>query len=583
MTNPVHIDGESLAVEDVWNVGVGGRQVQLVEAARNRVDACQAALHKLIAAGETIYGVTTGIGELARVRVSPEFGSELQHRIIRSHAAGTGDLFPDEEVRAAMLLRINSLAKGFSGVRLETLQTVVEMLNRGVVPLVPEKGSLGTSGDLAPLAHIAEVVIGEGRARLNGQVLGGGEAMARAGLSPMKLTYKEGLGLINGSQVMTAGAALILYRIERLVKSAILASAMTLDALAARPEAFDERAHRARPYNGQNVVAANLRRLMQDSEIIAGGSSKVQDGYSLRCTPQVIGPAVDAYFYARDQVEIEMNSASDNPLFFPEDGSHVAAGNFHGQSVALVLDFLGIAVAELANLSERHTNRLLDPSLSGLPDFLVEGKGLNSGYMIPQYTQAALVSENKVLAHPASVDSIPVSADQEDHVSMGPIGLRKLKEIVRNTETVIAIEMMAAAQALDFRRPLRPGRAVDEAHLEIRRHVPHLEDDRSMHPDIETMRRLVRDFVVLDHVERACGPLTLKADVAVPRAVFEDRRRQSSQACVCDAPMDEQVFKVGGFEVRGALCTSCGRIALNDQDLSRYLDHKFRPRKGPVH
>lgn len=506
----VQIDGHSLTIEQIVNVARGGAKIALSSNGKEQVDRCRAVIEEMVESGEAIYGVTTGIGEFARIRVSPEQGSELQKRIIYSHAAGTGEPFPGDVIRAAMLLRANVIAKGYSGVRSSVLETYIEMANRGVIPVVFEKGSVGTSGDLSPMSQLAEVILGEGEAYYQGERLPGGEALRRAGLEPITLSFKEGLGLINGSQLMTAGLALIVHEAERLIKNAIIAGAMTIDALKSVPKAFDARLHGVRPYNGQNAVAAIIRRLTEGSEIIADKSGKVQDGYSLRCTPQVIGPSIDTLFYTREQVEIEINAAADNPLFFAEDNVHLAGGNFHGQPMALVADFLAIAMSEVADLSERHTNRLMNPVLSGLPDFLVEGRGLNSGMMVAQYTAAALVSENKVLSHPASVDSISVSADQEDHVSMGPIAVRKLGEIIRNVRAVIAIEMMAAAQAFDFRAPKKPGTGTQIAYAEIRKAVTHLEDDRVLYPDIEKVRQLVENNSILNRIEAELGPLALK-------------------------------------------------------------------------
>jgi histidine ammonia-lyase len=384
------------------------------------------------------------------------------------------------------------------------------MINKGVTPVVYEKGSVGTSGDLSPLSQMAEVCIGGGEAYYRGERMPGAEAMRQAGLEPIVLTYKEGLGLINGSQMMTGQLALILHDTERLLKSAMIASSMTIDALRSVSNAFDPRVHRIRPYNGQRTVARNIRHLVEGSEIMAMKTGKVQDGYSLRCTPQILGPSLDAYHYVRNQTLIEMNSAADNPLFFTEDNVHLAAGNFHGQPVGMAADFLAIALSEIANLSERHTNRLLNPVLSGLPDFLVEGKGLNSGLMVAQYTAAALVSENKVLSHPGVVDSISVSADQEDHVSMGPVSIRKLNEILKNVWTVIAIEMMAGAQAFDFRAPNAPGKGTGTAYRQIRKVVPHLEDDRPLHPDIGNIRQILTDYTLIEAVESEIGEIWVK-------------------------------------------------------------------------
>jgi histidine ammonia-lyase len=513
----VVLDGNSLSIEQIVAVARHGARVSLTERARNNVQRSRDFLERCVREGIAVYGVTTGIGELARVRISPEQSAELSRRIVYSHSAGTGDPFPEDVVRAAMLLRANVLARACSGVRVSLVDTVLAMINQGVVPYINEKGSLGVSGDLSPLSQFAEVAMGEGRAYYRGELMSGAEAMRRAEVKPTDVTSKEGLGLINGSQMMTAGAALLVYDSERVLRNAMIAAAMTLDALRAVERAFDPIVHRSRPFPGQNAVAANLLRLFAGSQIMADKTGKVQDGYSMRCTPQVLGPSLDTLEHVRKMVNIEVNSAADNPLFFPDEGQYFAAGNFHGQPIGMAADFLCIALSEVANLSERHTNRLLNPVLSGLPDFLVEGKGLNSGLMVAQYTAAALVSENKVLSHPASVDSISVSADQEDHVSMGPIAVRKCGEILRNVRTVLAIEMMSAAQAFDFYKGKRPGRGTKVAYDLIRQKVPFLKDDRVLYPDIEEIRKLVEANVILDAVEAEVGPLLLARDMDLPR------------------------------------------------------------------
>ena len=506
----VVIDGNNLTIEMVHQVAREGAHVVIADSAVEGINRCRAFIEELVDSNQAIYGVTTGIGEFARIRVSPEMGEQLQKNIVYSHAAGVGDVLPVPEVRSGMLLRVNTLCRGNSGVRLSTIQTIVEMLNRGVTPVVFEKGSLGASGDLSPLSQIAMVAMGEGEAFFEGERMPGAEAMERAGISPVRLSYKEGLGIINGSQLLTGMSALILYDAERLVKTAQIASAMSIDTLRSVESAFDPRLHAVRPYRGQNIVAGNLRRLFRDSGIMADRSGKVQDGYSLRCTPQVLGPSLEALTYVRRQIEIEMNSSSDNPLFFPDDKVYLAGGNFHGQPIGMAMDFLGIALAEVASLSERHTNRLLNPVLSGLPDFLIEGKGLNSGLMVGQYTAAALVSENKVLAHPGVVDSISVSADQEDHVPMAPVSVRKCREILKNCEYVIAMEMYAAAQAMDFRAPLKPGHGTARAYAVIRDHVSFMENDRPLYPDLNLIARLVREGDILEAVEREIGSILIR-------------------------------------------------------------------------
>jgi len=501
------LNGQTLNIDQVAEVARGGAEAEFSPEACDRVEASAALVQKLVDEGVAIYGVTTGIGEFSRIRLSPEQGLELQRRIIYSHAAGTGDPFAIEYVRAAMLLRANTLARGHSGVRLSTAQTLLDMVNRGVTPVVLEKGSLGVSGDLSPLSQIAEVCLGEGEAYYQGQRMPGGKALEKAGIQPIDLTFKEGLGLINGSQMSVAGAALELVDARNLLKNAIISAAMTIDALKGVQSAYDARLHAIRPFYGQNTVALHLRRLMEGSRIIADASGKVQDGYSMRCTPQVIGPSVDAWRYVLDQVETEINSTADNPVFITEDEDYLAGGNFHSQNIALAMDLLAMAMSEIANLSERHTNRLLNPTLSGLPDFLVEGRGLNSGFMVAQYTAAALVSENKILSHPAVVDSISVSADQEDHVAMTPIAVRKCGEILRNVGAVLSIEMMSAAQAFDFRRPLEPGRGTGAAHRKIREVVTHLEDDRVLYPDIARILELVRGGMIVEAVEAEIGEI----------------------------------------------------------------------------
>jgi len=513
----VVLDGNSLSIEQIVAAARQGATVSISETARAKMKESRDFLQKCVAEGIAVYGVTTGIGEFARIRISPEQSAELSRRIIYSHSAGTGDPQPEDVVRAAMTLRANTLAKGYSGVRAKLIDTVVNMINKGVVPCIQEKGSVGTSGDLSPLSQFAEVAIGEGRAFYKGELMSGGQAMKLAGVEPTDLTYKEGLGLINGSQVMTAGAALLVHDAERILKNACIAAAMTLDALRAVERAFDPRVHLVRPHPGQSAVARNLLRLFADSEIMKDKTGKVQDGYSMRCTPQVLGPSFDTLEHVRKVITTEANSSADNPLFFGDDGEYFAAGNFHGQGVGMAVDFLCIAMSEVANLSERHTNRMLNPTLSGLPDFLVEGKGLNSGLMVAQYTAAALVSENKVLSHPASVDSISVSADQEDHVSMGPIAVRKCTEILKNVRTVLAIEMMSAAQAMDFHDGKRPGKGTAIAYDLIREKVSRLEDDRVLWPDIEAIRLLVESNEILDAVEAEVGPLALAREMDLPK------------------------------------------------------------------
>jgi histidine ammonia-lyase len=505
----VQIDGKSLKVEDVHEVARNHGRVRLAAAARKAVLKCRATMEELVAEGQLIYGVTTGIGELARVHVPPEVGRELQRRIVFSHSAGVGEFFEEDEVRAAMLLRANTLSKGYSAVRLRLLETLVKMINKNVIPAINEKGSVGTSGDLSPLSQMAEVVMGEGRAFWKGQLMKGGQALKKAGIKPVTLSFKEGLGLINGSQMFTGCGALRLYDSIRLVKTAIIASAMSADALRTPLRSYDRRVHEVRPFNGQNVVAQNLRKLLKGSHLAGKKSSKVQDAYSLRCIPQVYGPSIDALAYVRGQIETEMNSASDNPLFFADERQQIPCGNFHGQPVAMALDLFAIAMSEIGGLSERHINRLMNPNLNvGLPAFLVKGEGLNSGLMVAQYTAASLCSENKLLAHPAVVDNFSMAADQEDHVCMGPIAARKLKEIVWNVTNVLAIEMMSAAQALDFLGE-KPGAGVEAAHREIRKVVKPLKKDRVLWPDIQAIAEKIANLDILNAVEARVGEIKL--------------------------------------------------------------------------
>ena len=505
----VLLDGEKLTYEDIVNVARSGAHLAYTQGANKRIERCQNMINELVDRGEKIYGVTTGIGELASVFLSPQQGLDLQKKLIYSHSASYGDEIPEEEVKAAMAARANVWARGHSGMRLSTCQTYMDMVNKGVTPVVYEKGSVGCSGDLSPLAQIAEAVIGEGTATYRGGRYSGKEAMEMAGLSPVKLTYKEGLGLINGTQLMVGQMCLLLHDAKELIKNALIAYSMSLDALNSVQKPFDKRIHALRPYHGQNVVAKHLRNMLADSEILANPTGKVQDGYSMRCTPQILGPTVDIWYFVKKIIETELNSVVDNPIFFPDDMDHIGAGNFHGQPVGIAADVLKIGMSEICDLSERHVNRLLNPTLSGLPAFLVEGAGMNSGQMVAQYTAAVMTSENKVLSHPASVDSISVSADQEDHVSMGPVAIRHLKEIHRNVVGVLAIEMLAASQAFDFRRPLKPGKGTYPAYKLIREKVSFMEEDRPLHPDIKAVAELVSSGKIVESVEKEIGEIEI--------------------------------------------------------------------------
>ncbi|HZG80739.1 MAG TPA: histidine ammonia-lyase, partial [Brevibacillus sp.] len=418
--------------------------------------------------------------------------SQLQENLIMSHACGMGEPYPVEVVRAMMALRINALVKGYSGIREETLLLLMEMCNRGVHPIIPQQGSLGASGDLAPLAHMVLVMLGKGEAEVNGQRLSGKEALRAAGLSPIRLHAKEGIALINGTQAMTALLCLSLHEARIVMESAEVIAAMTVEALHGIPKAYDPQLHAVRPHPGQQESARRLLLHLQGSQrTTEPGELRVQDAYSLRCIPQVHGATRDTLEYVWKTVERECNSVTDNPILFPDTGDVISGGNFHGQPMALAADFLAIAIAELANISERRTERLVNPQLSGLPGFLTENGGLHSGFMITQYVAASIVSENKVLCHPASVDSIPSSANQEDHVSMGTTAARKLRTIVANTAKVLAIEYLAAAQALEFGTG-KLGQGTARAYEHIRTNIPRLHQDREMHPDMVMAERLIK-------------------------------------------------------------------------------------------
>jgi len=469
--------------------------VEVDPVARERMAASRAVIDRVVASGETVYGVTTGFGDLADVRISPEQTATLQRNLVRSHAAGVGEPLPEEVVRAMLVLRVNALAVGLSGVRPELADLLVAMLNAGVHPHIPSRGSVGASGDLAPLAHLALVVIGEGEAMVGGSRLAGSEALAAAGLEPMELGAKEGLALLNGTQLMAALGALAAADARRLVITADVVGAMSLEAMLGTASAFDEALIGARPHPGQVASAARLRGLLADSEIGASHRSsphRLQDPYSLRCMPQVHGAVHDALAPLEGVLAVEMNAATDNPLVFP-DGRVVSGGNFHGEPLALALDQARVALTALATISERRTARLVDARLSGLPAFLAAEPGLESGLMIAQYTAAALVNELKTVAHPASVDTIPTSANQEDHVSMGATSALLLREAVDRVTAVLAIETLCAARGLDLRAPLRPGQGVATAHAVVRGAVPPLAADRPPGPDIAALAQLIAD------------------------------------------------------------------------------------------
>jgi histidine ammonia-lyase len=500
VTGTLLLNGDHLTLEDLVAVARRGERVALAPNAMERVDAARAVIERVLAEGRVVYGVTTGFGKFADVVIPHEKLGALQRNLVRSHAAGVGEPIPEEAVRALMLLRANCLAKGFSGVRRATLEALVALLNAEVHPVIPSQGSVGASGDLAPLAHLALALIGEGEAVFRGRRCPAGEALREAGIGPVTLEAKEGLALINGTQLTTAVGALALARLLALLPSADLVAAMTVDALKGTDVAFDARIHAARPHPGQVASAANLRLLLEGSTIREShrGCHAVQDAYALRCVPQVHGAVRDAVSHARRVVEIEMNAATDNPMVFtggePGRGEVISGGNFHAAPVALVFDLLAAAATDLASISERRTERLVNPALSAdLPAFLVKEGGVNSGLMMIHVTAAALVSECKTNSFPASVDSIPTSAGKEDHVSMGPIAARKLARNVEMLETVLAIEYLAAAQAIDLRRPLRTSAVLEEAHRRLRARVPFWDADRTAAPAIEGARTVLAD------------------------------------------------------------------------------------------
>jgi histidine ammonia-lyase len=509
-TTAVRLTGEDLTPADVWRVAVEGAGAELDDSARKKMAAAREVVERAVADEGPTYGVTTGFGRFVSTRVPSELAEELQLRLLRSHACGVGEPYPDEIVRAAMLLRANALAKGYSGARVEVAELLLECLDRGVLPEVPSRGSVGASGDLAPLAHLALPLVGEGRARVDGELMEGGEALARVGLEPVRLQAKEGLSLVNGTQFMGAFAALGLIRARRLAKAADTACALSVEALQGSRASFLPQIHELRPLRGQGASAANVLALLEGSAIIEAHRwcNRLQDAYSLRCAAQVHGASRDVLDYVAYTTEIELNAVTDNPLVLVEEGSMLSNGNFHGQPLGFALDTLAMAVSELASISERRTERLVNPALSdGLPAFLATDGGLNSGFMIPQYVAASLVSENKALCHPASVDSIPTSGGQEDHVAMGNASGLKAWQVLANAERVLAIELLAGSQAVEFHAPLEPGVGGRAARALVRSVSPRLGDDRALADDIEAVAAVIRDGSALAAVEAEVGEL----------------------------------------------------------------------------
>jgi histidine ammonia-lyase len=505
-TPPIEIDGRHLTLEEIEAVAFGA-SIRISPAARERVARAREFVESHLAAGESIYGVTTGFGKLANIVIAPEDAAELQLNLVRSHAAGTGAPLEVPVVRAAGVLRANSLSAGHSGVKPQTLDLIVGMLERGVTPVVPSVGSLGASGDLAPLAHMTLTLIGEGEAFFRGELLPSAVALERAGLKPIELGAKEGLALVNGTQVMTAIAALSVVRAQRLAAAADVIGAMSLEAYLGSERVFDRRINDLRPHPGQERVAANLRALLKDSEIVWSHveCQRVQDPYSFRCIPVVHGAVRDSTAYVRRVTEVEANSVTDNPLVFPEDGVFLSGGNFHGEPIALAIDFLKMAICELASIAERRLYLLLNAEDRGLPLFLTKRRGLQSGLMIVQYTAAALVNDNKGLAWPSSVDSIPTSAGQEDHVSMGMTSANNLLRVLDNVEGALACELLGAMAATDLRRPLQSGPGTRAAHEIARERIPVWTNDRSPAPDIAAARELIRSHRLVEAAEAAIG------------------------------------------------------------------------------
>ncbi|GAB6909968.1 Histidine ammonia-lyase [Desulfosarcina cetonica] len=513
--NPLYLDKENLTIDDLVSVARSGRDVAVSSFGEARVARTSALIERWVKEKRVIYGITTGFGALCNVTISEKDTRRLQENILMSHAAGVGEPLSESVVRAIMALRVHDLSLGYSGCRMETIRYLLAFLNQDVIPVVPEKGSVGASGDLAPTAHLGLVLIGRGEAFHHGERVSGAEALSRIGLSPLQLAAGEGLALINGTQVMSAIGALVVNDAVRLSKMADIACAMSLEVLMGSNSEFDPRIHQVRPHPGQLATADNMLRLTAESQIIAShqGCARVQDAYTLRCAPQIHGASKDAVAHARRVIDIEINSTTTNPLIFPDTEEVRLGGNFHGQPIAMAADYLSMGLAELGSVSERRIERLVNPQLSELPAFLIKEGGINSGLMIGQYAAAALVSENKVLAHPACVDSIPTSANKEDHVSMGTIAIRQSREILTNVENVIAIELLCAAQAYDLlteTHPLTAGRGTREAYRVIRRHVPFMAQDRELYKDIQAMVQVLRSGEILDAVERAVGRICVE-------------------------------------------------------------------------
>ncbi len=506
------LDGNSLTIDVVEQfLATPSTKLTIASTAMEKINASHNYLKDLVSNDRVIYGVNTGFGRLSDVPINPEEMSRLQRNLVRSHACGVGDPLDPDEVRATMLILANTLIRGCAGVSPNVIKTILKFIEKNVIPVVPQQGSVGASGDLAPLAHIALVLLGEGEVLQGKDRIPGAEALKKAGIKPIRLTYKDGLGLINGTHVMTAIGVINCIHARNILKHADLAAAMTLDGLRGTPSAYREIIHRQRPHTGQRTTARNMRKLIEKSQIVAShrGCKKVQDAYSMRCVPQVHGAAKDAYHYAARAITVEMNSSTDNPFVFPKEKLVISGGNFHGQPISFAMDFLGISSATLGTISERRIEHMVNPDLSGLPAFLVEQGGLNSGLMMAHVTAASLASENKILAHPASVDTIPTSANREDHVSMGTTAARKCRAILHNVESILSIELIAAAQAIEFARPLTSSRSVEAAHAMIRAHVEKITSDRVFGKDIELLARIIHTGAILGAVEAIAGELSV--------------------------------------------------------------------------
>jgi histidine ammonia-lyase len=511
------LDGNSLTIEDAYLAEESKKKVLLSESAIRKMERSRDLVEKWLAGNEVIYGVTTGFGEFATVKIPHEKIKQLQVNLIRSHSAGAGDPLPANIVRLMILLRANALAKGYSGVRPKVVQHLLRIFNLNLIPFIPEKGSVGSSGDLVQLAHLVLAMMGEGNFVVDGKLEPAKDVLRKYRMAPLELTAKEGLALVNGTQMMGAFAVHCVYEAAQLAKIFDITGALGVEALRGTDVAFDSRIHKLRPYHGQQTSAKNVRRLLAGSEIRKShlhNDLRVQDAYSLRCMPQVHGAVRDAIEFCKKQVSVEINSATDNPLIFADDGIHLEGGNFHGEPLALACDFLAIGLSEFASISERRVERMVNWQLSGLPKFLIEDGGLNSGMMIAQYTAASLVSENKVLSHPASVDSIPTSANQEDHNSMGSIAAQKCFRVLGNVWCVAAIELLVACQAIDFSGniggdgvPLKCGAGTEAVYKLVRKKIKHIDHDRVLHKDIETALQLLKSGEVIHAAEKAVGKL----------------------------------------------------------------------------